>query len=271
MTGYYIFILIMSLTGVVLLAAWLIKTDWGTKALIGAGYRRNSMPDYLPFLVIFGWLILTAVSSSLLEEFISDYAGWQQKFITYSGFIAIEIIVIMLILKSAKQYFEDGLRGFGLRVKNIFPDITKATAIFIVIWPLVLVALYAVLYIGKMVVGPEFQIERNEGLAVILENDQLSLRILMVLFAVVITPIFEELVFRGLLQSYLRNLNYGPWQSIFIASIIFSVLHPWMHLPALLVLSVAMGYAYEKSGSLLRPIFIHFLFNGLTIVFALMQ
>jgi membrane protease YdiL (CAAX protease family) len=271
MTGYYIFILIMSLTGVVLLAAWLIRTELGTKALIGAEYRRNSMPDYLPFLVIFGWLILAAVSSNLLEKLISDYAGWQQKLITYSCFVVIEIIVIMLILKSAKQYFGDGLRGFGIRVKNIFTDITKATAIFIVVWPLVLVLLFAVLQIGKMIAGPKFQIERNEGLAVILENDQLSLRILIVFFAVVITPVFEELVFRGLLQSYLRNLNYGPWQSIFIASIMFSVLHPWMHLPALLVLSVAMGYAYEKSGSLLRPIFVHFLFNGLTIAFALLS
>ena len=201
----------------------------------------------------------------------SDYAGWQQKLITYSGFVAIEIIVIMLILKLAKLYFVDGLRGFGFRVKKNFSDIITATTIFIVVWPLTLVLLFAVLQIGKMVAGPEFQIERNEGLTVILENGQLSLRILMLFFAVIITPVFEELVFRGLLQSYLRNLNYGPWQSIFIASVIFSVLHPWMHLPAILVLSVAMGYAYEKSGSLLRPIFVHFLFNGLTIAFALMK
>ncbi len=269
MTGYYIFILIMSLTGVSLLAYWLVKTEWGTKALLGAEYRRNSMPDYLPFLVIFGWLILAAVSSNFLEKLTSDYAVWQQKFISYTGFIAIEIIVIILILKLAKRYFEDGLRGFGFRAKTVFSDLTKAAAIFIVAWPLVLVLLYAVSQIGKMIAGPEFQIERNEGLAVILENEQLSLRILMVFFAVILTPIFEELVFRGLLQSYLRNLNYGPWQSIFIASIMFAVLHPWMHLPALLVLSVAMGYAYEKSGSLLRPIFVHLLFNGLTIAFAL--
>lgn len=269
MTSYYIFLLVMSLAGIVLLATWLVKTKWGTRALIGTEYRRNFMPDYLPFLVIFGWLVLAAVSSNLLEKLMSDYAGWQQKFLTYAGFVAVEIIVIVLILKLAKQYFVDGLRGFGLRVKNIFSDITKAAAIFIAVWPLTLVSLFAVLQIGKMIAGPEFQIERNEGLTVILENDQLSLRILMLFFAIIITPVFEELVFRGMLQSYLRNLNYGPWQSIFIASIMFSVLHPWMHLPAILVLSIAMGYAYEKSGSLLRPIFIHLLFNGLTIAFAL--
>jgi membrane protease YdiL (CAAX protease family) len=38
------------------------------------------------------------------------------------------------------------------------------------------------------------------------------------------------------------------------------------HWPALFVLGVGMGYAYEKSGSLWRPIFIHALFNGVTIL-----
>jgi membrane protease YdiL (CAAX protease family) len=34
----------------------------------------------------------------------------------------------------------------------------------------------------------------------------------------------------------------------------------------LFVLGVTMGYAYEKSGSLLRSIFIHAMFNGISIV-----
>jgi len=193
MTFYYSFVSVAALAGVVLFAAWLIKTDWGTKALTGAEVRFNFMPDYLPFAVIFGWLILVTVSSSLLERITSDFAGWEQKFITYSGFILIEIFVMATILKTVKRYFQDGLRGFGLRIRGIFPDIAAATSIFIVAWPLTFIALYAVLYIGKMVVGPEFQIERNEGLIVILENSQLSLRILMIFFAVVVTPILRSL------------------------------------------------------------------------------
>jgi uncharacterized protein len=254
----------------VLLVRWLINTDFGTKALAGSEYRRNSMPDYLPFTIMFGWLILTMFSSQVMENFLPSIAEWQRKFMIYSGFIAIEILVMLFILNIAKRYFEDGLKGFGLRVKGIFSDITAAVGIFIVIWPVVLALLYVVLFVGKAIVGPGFEIERNEGLSVILENGQLSLRILMVFFAVVVTPVFEEFVFRGLLQSYLRNLDYGPWLSILIASILFSILHPGMHFPAIFALSAAMGYAYEKSGSLLRPIFIHFLFNGVTIALALL-
>jgi membrane protease YdiL (CAAX protease family) len=254
----------------VLLVRWLINTDFGTRALEKSEYRRNSMPDILPFAIMFGWLMLTAFSSHLLENLLPSIAEWQQKFVIYSGFIAIEIIVMLIILLLAKKYFEDGLRGFGIRVKGIFSDITAAAGIFIVVWPMVIALLYVVLFVGKAIVGPAFEIEKNEGLKVILENNQLILRILMIFFAVVLTPVFEELVFRGLLQSYLRNINYGPWMSILIASIIFSALHPGMHFPAIFVLSAAMGYAYEKSGSLLRSIFIHFLFNGVTIAMALL-
>jgi len=43
------------------------------------------------------------------------------------------------------------------------------------------------------------------------------------------------------------------------------------HWPALFVLSLSLGYAYEKSGSLFRPIFIHSLFNAATIAAVLYQ
>jgi membrane protease YdiL (CAAX protease family) len=42
------------------------------------------------------------------------------------------------------------------------------------------------------------------------------------------------------------------------------------HRPALFVLGVCMGYAYERSGSLWRPIFIHAIFNA-TNVLAIMS
>jgi membrane protease YdiL (CAAX protease family) len=37
------------------------------------------------------------------------------------------------------------------------------------------------------------------------------------------------------------------------------------------MLALGLGYAYEKSGSLWRPIFMHALFNGITIATVLTQ
>jgi membrane protease YdiL (CAAX protease family) len=52
----------------------------------------------------------------------------------------------------------------------------------------------------------------------------------------------------------------------------FAVMHADAgHWPALLALSMSMGYSYEKSGSLFRPIFIHSLFNAASIIAVLNQ
>ena len=265
-----LFMVISALAGSVLFIHWAVKNRFGRDSLDKTGFRANFIPYYLPFAVIFCWFGLTSAASNLAENLTAQMPDWQQKFTVFSFFVVIEIIVIVFVLISAKKHFQAGLKGFGLRAEGIFGDIAAAAAYFFAVWPLVMGAIFLVIKIGTILEGPDFQMQQNEGLAVILENDQLSLRLLMIFFAAIVTPIFEELIFRGLLQSYLRNIGYSPWRTIFIASIIFSVLHPWMHLPALLILSVCMGYAYEKSGSLLCSIFIHMFFNSATIAFALL-
>jgi membrane protease YdiL (CAAX protease family) len=123
--------------------------------------------------------------------------------------------------------------------------------------------------LGRLFVGPDFNMQTNEGLAVVRDNSQPLLRALMCVFLILIASVFEEMLFRGILQSVIRGLTPGPWEAIVITSVFFALSHPWTHLPALFVLSCCMGYAYEKSGSLLRPIFIHALFNAANITAAL--
>jgi membrane protease YdiL (CAAX protease family) len=62
------------------------------------------------------------------------------------------------------------------------------------------------------------------------------------------------------------------WLAIAITSALFATIHANPpHWPALFVLSISIGYAYEKSGSLFRPIFIHALFNATSVISVLNQ
>ena len=143
---------------------------FGRGTLDKADFRSNSMPYYLPFAVIFGWLSLYLAASNLTENLTSRLPDWQQKLVAYSIFVGIEIVVIVFILASVKRHFDRGLYGFGLRFKEVFGDITSAAAMFIAVWPLVMGAIFLVIKIGTILEGPDFQIQQNEGLAVILEN-----------------------------------------------------------------------------------------------------
>lgn len=93
--------------------------------------------------------------------------------------------------------------------------------------------------------------------------------------AMILAPIIEEIIFRGFLQTALRQsgLIRARWGAIAVAGLLFTVIHfsgnSWHSLPALFVLSLGLGYAYERTGSLWPPIFIHAAFNTINIVFVL--
>ena len=91
------------------------------------------------------------------------------------------------------------------------------------------------------------------------------LKLCVVVLAMVIAPVFEEYLFRGILLPVLaRPLGLGP--GVFLSSLAFACIHA--HLPSLVPLTVvATGFslAYLYSRSLWVPIAMHSLFNGINL------
>jgi hypothetical protein len=119
---------------------------------------------------------------------------------------------------------------------------------------------------------------KHEQLELIGEHSQWSLRVLVFIVAAIVAPALEELLFRGIFQtvirSFLADLKHpqSAWLSIGASSMLFAAAHADAgHWPALFVLSICMGYSYEKSGSLFRPILIHSMFNGIMVSATLMS
>ena len=95
--------------------------------------------------------------------------------------------------------------------------------------------------------------------------------------AVVVTPIVEEVLFRGLLQSALAAImpgRWGKWGAVVVASALFTLAHTtggveWHSLPAIAVLGLSMAIAYERTGRIAVPIAMHLAFNGANVLLAL--
>jgi membrane protease YdiL (CAAX protease family) len=271
--------------GTVLFAVWLVKSSFGRDALADSAPRRNKMPAYVPFVLVFIWLVLGGTGALLTSGLVNNLEEWQGALVDSSIFCVSELVVIVVIIFLVRAHFARGLRGFGLDVKTIHKDIFGAVINLLTAWPFITVAIALTFLFGLVIRGPEFEIQRHESLTQIGAYEQTSLRILIVVFSVVVAPLFEEMLLRGLFQttirSYLAESRLGnrlrnswavPWVSILIASGLFATMHAYAgHWPALFVLGVCMGYAYEKSGSLFRPIFIHVLFNTTSVVAALYQ
>jgi membrane protease YdiL (CAAX protease family) len=269
------------LAGLACLATWLLRTSLGRYALANAAPRRNNMPLYLPFIPLFVWIgaisALKAATSIFTQEDRQNIL--LDQLITCIAAIAAIAVIIFL----ARASFARRLRGFGLSVKTIHRDLLAAFVNLLSIWPLLLVMIILTAFFGRLIWGQQYTIQPHEELELIKTNTRLSLRILIIFTAVVIAPLVEEMLFRGLFQTVIRSylefrilsldFRSSPvWVSIAVSSIIFTTTHAnKAHWPALFVLAVCLGYAYEKSGSLFRPIFIHALFNGITIAAALNQ
>jgi len=281
------------LVGLVIFICWMRKTSLGRKSLADSAPRRNNMPLYLPFVVLLIWFGIVWLMSSIAQILFSDLQDRQKDFLDNLILCIGELITIAVIIFFAGIYFARKLQGFGLNIKTVVKDFFAAFLNLLTVWPLITAVIILTAHFGELVWGREYQIQQHEQLKLITENPQLLSRILIVVTAVIIVPLLEEMLFRGLLQTAIRSYfeafrsllvpqetpdekrtidRNGAWPAIVISSVFFTMTHVNTgHWPALFVLGVCMGYAYEKSGSLFRPIFIHSFFNAISIIATLNQ
>ncbi len=263
---------VFTVAGAGFLGYWLLTTSLGRKSLVDSTPRRNNMPAYLPFLPLLIYLGFFPVAVEMAVLIIGDIPKWQkalvENLVTIVGAIAIMVIIVFLVRAS----FARRLKGFGLNPRTIGKDFGIAAINYLSIWPVVMVMIILTIEAGKLFIDPDFKIEQHREIEFLIKHQHLPLTISVLISAVVIAPIFEEMIFRGLFQTMLRSLTGKTWLSIIITSVFFVLTHENPeHWPALFVLSAGMGYSYEKSGSLFRPIFIHAFFNATSVISILAQ
>jgi membrane protease YdiL (CAAX protease family) len=91
-------------------------------------------------------------------------------------------------------------------------------------------------------------------------------RVMIIILAVAVAPIAEELIFRFFLYGVLKRY-FGMIAGLVINSLLFAAVH--QHLPSfgpLFVLGGCFTLAYEWSGSILVSMTMHSLFNSLSLV-----
>jgi membrane protease YdiL (CAAX protease family) len=242
---------------------------------------------------LFIWLVIVSLMTPIAQKLFSGLQDWQNVVLDNLILCISELITVVVILFFAGIYFSRRLKGFGLDIKTIVKDFFTAFVDLLTVWPLIAAAMILTSYFGELFWGSEYQIQQHQQLKLITENPQLISRILIFFTAIIVAPLLEELLFRGLFQTAIRSYlaffrselfpqkapeaehakdKCGAWLAIAISSVLFTMTHDNPgHWPALFVLGICMGYAYEKSGSLFRPIFIHSIFNAISVIATLQQ
>jgi len=79
--------------------------------------------------------------------------------------------------------------------------------------------------------------------------------------AVVLAPLFEEFIFRGLVFRGLRQ-TMGVSGAVLVSALVFAVVHPVASFVPVFGLGVAAALAYERTGWLLSPLLAHATYNA---------
>ena len=262
--------LVVCLGGILVLLVWALRTSLGTKALDNAPARENIMPPLWALIPFFLWFGTVSALLLVKKWLFANLTDWQDALAENLRLCIGVIPAITASVMIARTTFARGLKGLGLNPITIPCDFGAALLNLFAIMPVVLGAIILTTIIGKLIFGDKFQMPQHEELKQIVAYSQWQVRALIVFTAVAVVPFVEELIFRGMIQTMLRSYIVKPWPAIFLASLVFIIFHAnpehWL---ALFALSLCLGYTYEKSGSLFRPIFVHAMFNAMSVLAAL--
>lgn len=278
-----------SLLGLGMLVAWLFRTEGGRKAW-GESLPRPSawqVSDILLIAAVFlGAMMMGGAVLGLDTE-----ASWPRQIGGLGLLGGGQIVAAILAVGIALRRFPAG-NGLNFTVVGFSTTIKCSLVYFFAGSGLTNLGLCLTVLVCRQF-GYE-QIQQHTLLEMMRENPPWYALIVMVLMPAVVAPVCEEIIFRGVLQNFIigrlvtstrrvchpeelaqaalppSELAGCRWWGILLTSIIFPVLHGQMqHWPALFVLSMVLGYVYERYGNLWVNILIHAWFNLVPLLAAL--
>lgn len=213
------------------------------------------------FLGVFTTLFCGIFLAGILEKFHFGLSGGQLEFVQMMVLMAFfqgaALIWIALFLFLSNLSWKS---AFGLRPKSPFKAIGAGLAVGLLVLPVVWVLQWSSEWGMELIkLKPVAQAAVDE-----LQNGGLNpMEIaLFGLFTIVLAPIAEEALFRGILYPTIKQAGHPRW-ALFGTSVLFGALHMNMAtLLPLFFLALVLVYLYESSNSLLTPIATHAMFNA---------
>lgn len=194
-------------------------------------------------------LYLNFIEFSNMEQLIDTFlTSYWLLYVDFLGFL-----ITVFIFKSSRKFLK-GMFSFAP---------LKSWRAYVY-----LVGAFVFMYITQYLLLEVFQLEDASGQVETFGFDRLSLTwvqvtLLFVAMAVV-TPIKEEILFRGVLHGFLAD-KWHFWLGLLISSVIFGVLHIGYPISAT-IMGIVFVVLYKLTRSLVVPIILHIVWNGFAVI-----
>ncbi len=238
----------------------------GIDVLKGFGYFLFTELLLIPALIVILFFLVGwgGPETVFLNERVK---GWLNLFIITGGFAAASIAYFELTAKQRSQLWVQTSRPW-------YYHLMIGIGAWFVIYPIVL-AFSQIISIGVWYLIHHETLEQ-----VAVQNLRKALLdpwlfALTALVVVTLVPLTEEFLFRGLLQSWLKQKFHNATMAILATSLVFSSFHFSTSqgttnielLSSLFMLSCALGFIYERQRSLWASVGLHSFFNFMSLFF----
>jgi membrane protease YdiL (CAAX protease family) len=166
------------------------------------------------------------------------------------------VILIMLLLFKYRLKWKDAFGGLRNPAQTIaLPCLLGSLFLF----PAFLLHSVSHFIIIKMGGDPSTQ-QAVQMVSAAENHAEIALQAFSVVF---MAPIAEELLFRGVIYSSIKQIGYQR-AAIAVSAILFATVHSsWALMLPLIVLACILVWLYEKTGSLIAPMVMHATFNAI--------
>ena len=176
------------------------------------------------------------------------------------GFQGAAWLLIWFFLRQHQAGWREAL---GFRGPQLPRALLMAALVVIILLPVAL-GLQQVSAVVLTKLG--WQPQEQMAVTLLVGTKSWGMRVYLGVFAVVLAPVAEEFIFRGMLYPFVKQLGWPrlAWLGVSFA---FALIHDdaTTFVP-LFALALALTWLYEKTDNLLAPIAAHSLFNGANLV-----
>jgi membrane protease YdiL (CAAX protease family) len=179
------------------------------------------------------------------------------------GTLGFQGVAWLLILFFLRQHQTGWREAFGFRGPQLPRALLLAVLAAIILLPVAL-GLQQVSAVVLTKLG--WQPQEQMAVTLLAGTKSWWMRIYLGAFAVVLAPVAEEFIFRGMLYPFVKQLGW-PRLAWIGVSFAFALIHDdAVTFVPLFVLALSLTWLYEKTDNLLAPIAAHSLFNAANLV-----
>ncbi|WRP07462.1 type II CAAX endopeptidase family protein [Rossellomorea aquimaris] len=190
------------------------------------------------------------------------YSGWLDNELYAGTLMGLTIAIILLsgvyfiALRPKKiSWSEVGVKPFGVKDWKI-----------IIIYSVILLVGAVIIVVLTSFIGNSWENSKTEAMQ---QNATFFTVLIAFISAAIISPIYEEIFYRGFLYRWLRT-RIGLTGALLLSSLIFTIIHipTYNVMPVNFFSGILFALAYERTNSIWPAVLIHGLTNGMMVLLA---